>query len=257
MKSDLVRYTYVAVLALALPMVCGADTIHSFDVYMEITKNGLVQIDERIRYDFEDTQRHGIVREIPVLFSNQERDYRLEVDMISVVDAQGMEREVFIDEAPGLIRIRIGSQDVTVTGEQLYAISYRINGLVNEKRDTDDVYWNITGNQWGIPIESLRVDIAVPGLITRDNSDNACFIGSYQSTRSCGEPILNGSVIEYHGLPRLAAGESLTLALALDKGSLEIAHPDQDLLKVVMVIGPIVGIFIYFITRALRRKSKK
>ena len=61
---------YIAVLfiTLALPWsASAAEGVRAFTSHIEINKNGSADIQEEIVFDFGEEQKHGIIREIPLL----------------------------------------------------------------------------------------------------------------------------------------------------------------------------------------------
>ena len=68
----------------------------------------------------------------------------------------------------GYTRIRIGDADQTVTGQHTYEIEYRIRGGLNHFSDHDELNYNVTGDQWEVPIERVTATVTLPsGTIDR------------------------------------------------------------------------------------------
>jgi hypothetical protein len=58
-----------------------------------------------------------------------------------------------VDSNGSSISIKIGNPDQTVTGAHWYTITYLVRGSLNAFADHDELYWNVVGNQWEVPID--------------------------------------------------------------------------------------------------------
>ena len=164
--------------------------ITSFDATYAINQGGTVYALEDIRVDFGAQQHHGIFRDIPVEYVYDDENNRLiRLTNIRVDDGVAPHQIAVSDDRPN-IRIRIGDPDVLVTGPQRYRVQYTINRGLNPFSDHDEFYWNVTGNEWPVRIESASALVTAPGAgIQRV----ACFQGSAGSTLACGSSIFDSS----------------------------------------------------------------
>ena len=78
------------------------------------------------------------------------------------------------------ISLNIGDPDVMISGSQRYRISYRILDGLNPQSSHDEFYWNVTGNDAPVGIESASATVAAPQI-----SDATCFQGALGSTQQC------------------------------------------------------------------------
>src|SRR5205085_3578579 len=58
---------------------------------------------------------------------------------------------------------------------------YVLHGALNAFSDHDELYWNVVGFGWEIPIDSTEIHVTAPDGITKV----ACFTGPDQSTLPC------------------------------------------------------------------------
>ena len=124
------------------------------------------------------------------------------------------------DDGPNM-RIKIGDPDRFVSGEQRYVISYTINDGLNPFTDHDELYWNVTGNDWAVPIESASAAVTVPGPgIERVG----CFEGPTGSTFPCSSSNdeTSGS---FQATTPLQPGSGLTVVVGLQKGLVSVGPP--------------------------------
>ncbi len=99
----------------ALPSAASADegwVIRSFDVRYEIDDNGVVHVEEDILVDFGSLQRHGIFREMPILYSyDEDNDRRISVSNVGVDDGRNSRPGTLISSGSRL-QIKIGDPNV-------------------------------------------------------------------------------------------------------------------------------------------------
>lgn len=142
------------------PPFALAEKINSFDVRITAHKNGVMDITETISYDFENLDKHGIYRFIP-LYSRVGDLYRIiKIENVRVERDNNSENFEKI-QTKEQVNIRIGSKNKTITGARIYKISYTVeNGIGSNFPDHDEIYWNATGNEWEAPIEKASINIA-------------------------------------------------------------------------------------------------
>jgi len=214
----------VLVLLAALPSVASADegwVIRSFDVEYEIDDNSVVHVTEDILVDFGSLQRHGIFREMPTLYSyDGDDDRRISVSNVGVDDGQNARPFTLISSGSQL-QIKIGDPNVLVSGEQRYRISYLLTGALNAFPDHDEFFWNVTGDDWPVPIEGATASVFIP----TDGIDEVdCFQGRTGSTERC-ESSLSVSNAAFSTTRVLPSGSGMTIVVAIEKGSVDVAAP--------------------------------
>ena len=192
----------------------NAERITSYDARIAIQRDGSIMVTEQITYDFGADQRHGIFRVIPVQFrynnSGYDRIYPIEVRSVW---SDTPSPEYSVDSNGSSISVKIGNPDQTVTGVHWYQIIYLVRGSLNAFADHDELYWNVVGNQWDVPIDQARVRVSAPVAVSRA----ACFAGPLGSTTACGQAAITNGVASFsqNGLgPR----EGLTVVVAIPKG---------------------------------------
>lgn len=165
---------------LLFPQNAFAEKINSFDVNITAHKDGNMSVKEDIQYDFEHADRHGIFRNIP-LYTRVGDLYRiLKIRDINVL-RDGKKEPVSVNSTKEEITFKIGDPDKTITGPHLYTISYVVeNGIGSNYEDHDEIYWNITGNDWDVVIEKASGTITTDFGLTPERF--ICFEGPTGST---------------------------------------------------------------------------
>src|SRR5207248_7932310 len=106
----------------------------------------------------------------------------LRIDVRSVTDASGRPWQYATSRNGTNEEIKIGDPNQTLTGKQSYRLTYNVRGAFNGFTDHDELYWNVTGNQWGVPIAAAAATVLVPsGSLQRQT----CYQGPNGSTEPC------------------------------------------------------------------------
>lgn len=141
--------------------LAAQEAIVEYEVLVRVQADASMLVDELITYNAGTVaERHGLVRELvteDTLEDGMRRAYGVELASIT---QDGSSAQVSVDESPGLLTIRIGDEDVPITGLHTYGISYRVSEPldVNDAGDVE-LYWDFVGNQWRLPIYRSEVTI--------------------------------------------------------------------------------------------------
>lgn len=161
------------------PSQVFAEVIHSYDVNITAHKDGSMGFVETINYDFENEDRHGIYRYIP-FYSRVGDLYRI-IKIKNVKVLRDAQNENFTtNQTQEQIYFKIGDPDKTINGAHIYTIFYTVeNGIGSNYKDHDEIYWNITGNDWQVAIEKASAKIETDFNIKLNNL--ICFEGQAKS----------------------------------------------------------------------------
>ncbi len=151
--------------ALAAPLADAAEKIRSFDVVVHVQEDGSLEVTETIRVTAEGRNiKRGIYRDFPV--EHREKDGRVSLTTFKVtgVRRNGAKEPYTRTRRSAYVRTRIGDKDVFLPtpSEQVYELSYRTEGQLRGYSGYDELYWNVTGNEWNFPILAASVEIRLP-----------------------------------------------------------------------------------------------
>src|SRR6266487_3878975 len=156
--------------------------ITSFHSDIHIEQDASLRIAEDVRVDFGSLQKHGIFRTIPLRYRYDDtRDRYYEMTVESVTDGEkGV--PYTISSASDTEVIKIGDPARLVSGPQRYVITYSIRGAMNRFADHDELFWNVDGDLWPVPKQSVTATVIFP-----DGSFQkaACFEGPQGSREAC------------------------------------------------------------------------
>ena len=239
MPTNVVRrkiLSYAAFLFVVLPGIVFAEgeRIDAFHVQITLEPNGSVLVQEEIVYDFgvDAVNRHGIYRKVPLVFTpfGERAPRTIEISSIMVTDGNGNLLRSQYSGGGNYMQLKIGEPDVLVSGRQRYVIRYTVWGGINQSlSDKDEFYWNVTGNQWDVPIGAVRADVRLPLSIQESQITTACYVGSEGSTKRCvasttpqeGTGVVNA--VRYTYAYSLGPREGMTIAIGIPKDIYAIA----------------------------------
>ena len=233
----------VALIVLLLPVSLRAqDTgwvIQSFDAQYTVNADRTIDVTEQITVDFGQLQKHGIYREIPVKYAKvlqagvpvRAGTVQVGLDVLSVTDGQGHPLGTQVSRGND-VRIRIGDPDVTVSGVQTYVIRYRLERGLGFFGDHDELYWQVTGTNWPVPILKASATVALPDdkASTAGRASTAsrsggrgssawCYAGWAESNSNarCTATVTSPGRYAFSA-GQLDPGEGLTMVAAFPKG---------------------------------------
>jgi uncharacterized membrane protein YgcG len=201
------------------PFSGSADfSIRNFQSSILINEDSSFTVKETIDVDF-NRSRHGIYREIPSKYTDDlGKTIRTPLEILSVTDGVGRERKYRVHQTGNVISVRIGDAKTYVSGFQSYVIVYKVENALLYFDNHDELYWNVTGNYWKVPIRAASADVT---LSTKKESKKlwaACFTGIYGLRRSDCSFTTSHDSGEFSAKTYLNPGEGLTIAFGWDKG---------------------------------------
>jgi len=232
-------------------------TLFKSEVVLE--QNTDIHIKEEIHYFFPSSRR-GIIREIPVDYKIQagfKRPTTLILNEIYYFKKDQPERTFSQYERSsksGYAIFKIGDPDTTIQGGYVYVIEYTLRNAINYFDEYDELYLNLTGNGWDVPIRSALAEIKVPGEIT----DKLCFSGPIDSTESnCSFEDISENEVKIEVDTELQRFEGYTVVLKMPKGTLDDTTGRQRLAFLLSNIGILLPIPVFFFLLNLVNKKGK
>src|SRR3974390_469498 len=148
-------------LALVLPLAAKSWRVADFQDNIHINKDGSAEVTERITLVFVG-EWHGIHRTIPIEYPGPDNtNYALFLDVISVTDGSGGTLKYDSSTSHGDRDLKIyipEAIDTTRTVE----IKYNVRNPTRFFDGHDEFYWNVTGNDWPVPIDHASATVRFP-----------------------------------------------------------------------------------------------
>jgi hypothetical protein len=96
------------------------------------------------------------------------------------------------------------------------SLRYRVRNGLRYFDDHDELYWNVTGSDWTVPIASASAHVVLPAGVSGVRAAN--FTGAYGSRAQDAQVEILGSNVTVRTVRALAYREGLTLVIGWDKG---------------------------------------
>jgi uncharacterized membrane protein YgcG len=181
-----------------------------------ITPDGKVDVTENITFRFIGGPWHGIYRDIPVEYAGPNgMNFSLFLDVKSVRDENGEPLKFESSRERQYRKLTIYIPDAD-NSTRTISINYVVSDALRFFDDHDEFYWNITGDEWPIPIESAGAHIVLPANASGIRAN--AYTGAYHSKGREATVEIVGSGIDVSTTSPLGIHEGLTVAVACDKG---------------------------------------
>ncbi|HXZ81265.1 MAG TPA: DUF2207 domain-containing protein [Terriglobales bacterium] len=217
----------ILLLLLALPITVHARNwrIADFHSSVAIDKDGNMVSIERISLVFVGAY-NGIYRSIPIDYPGPRgSNYRLFLHIDSVTDDQGqpLRYESKRDGPYRKLKIYIpGATDTTKT----VLLTYSSPNAVRFFDDHDEFYWNVTGNDWPVPIDHASAIVSLPPGTTGLRAQ--AFTGVYGSHDREATSEVEDSRVNFETTNPLPMRGGLTIDVYIPKG---ILHQPNSLTR--------------------------
>src|SRR6056297_646642 len=204
--------------------------INSMAIDMEVYENNSIQIEENITTVFYDRNKHGIFRDLP------KKTYFVKPIKYENISVEGAPFK--IESSGDFLRIRIGDPDKYVDATESYKINYLLVIGDDRNTDLDELYFNIIGPDWEIPISNINFNIEMPKAF--DESKVNFTSGNVGSiTSNALDYQINGLVISGKFNDTLYPGQALTIALPLPEGYFDV-EAEKNIYEELKIFYPVL-----------------
>ncbi|NEZ05179.1 DUF2207 domain-containing protein [Wenzhouxiangella sp. XN201] len=207
---------------LLLPVMAVAEErIVEFASEIEVKPSGELVVVENITVVAEGRDiRRGIYRDFPTRYEDRSGRRMTVPFEVTSVRRNGQREDWHTESISNGVRVYFGSADRMLEhGEHTYELIYRTERQIGFFEDFDELYWNVTGNAWGFPIEQASVVVELPPGASPDDLRLDAYTGAQgeQGGDAVGE-VVSGSRVRFETTRRLAPREGLTIAVGFPKG---------------------------------------
>jgi len=251
MKKLFIVLTIIIGISFALT-VFAYEKIDNFEVEIQINQDSSIDVTEKIIYDFGADQRHGIFRTIPIKYKARGGNFNLRISNINVVDENQNPYKFTTTYPSEYVKIKIGDADIYVTGAKTYIINYKIKRAINYFTEHDELYWNVTGNEWPVEINNTKATVYLPQFT--GSLEETCFAGFLGEDEECDshEIIVDEENSRYGAVfteESLISGEGLTVVMSFDKEIVVAPSLTEKFIDMAIdnwIIGLPIIVFIIF-----------
>ena len=204
----------IAFLAIALCLLSGIASARAWriaDFHSDITveSDGSAVVVERISLAFTG-QFNGIYRKIPIEYPGPSgTNYELFLNVESVTDGQGGKLKYESSVADHQLALKIYIPDAA-DATRVVEITYLVRDGTRFFKDYDEFYWNVTGNDWPVPIDHASATVHFPGPAAGSLRAQA-FTGVYGSKQRDATATVDGADVRFETTTPLPMRGGLTI----------------------------------------------
>jgi len=236
----------VCLVALASPMAAKSWRVADFRDTITVDKDGGALVDERITLVFVG-QWHGIHRTIPIEYPGSNgTNYQLFVNIIGVTDGDGNTLKYDSSTSGAYRDLKIYISDAT-DATRTIEITYRVRNGTRFFDDHDEFYWNVTGNDWPVPIDHAEAIVHFPAE-TAGSLRAQAFTGAYGSTEKNATAAVNGADVEFETTNPLPMRGGMTIDVYLPD---DVLTAPSAFTKLVWFVGSNPIVFLPLATLAV------
>ncbi len=250
LRSNTNRWLLFLILLFALAASASAQPhnwrVSDFNDTISIAADGKALVSEKITLTFVG-QWHGIHRTIPVEYPGpQGTNYTLFVDVLSVTDENGNKLKYDSTKSGNDRDLKIyipGAVDTT----RVVNIDYSVRNAVRFFDNYDEFYWNVTGNDWPVPIDHASAFVTLPENAAGGLRAQA-FTGAYGSKQTEATAEVKGADVVSETISALPMRGGLTIDVYIPQG---IFKPPSALTKFFWFLGGNPILFLPLFTCAV------
>ncbi len=198
--------------------------IENFHADIRVSESGSIEVTETIRPRFEG-RYNGIYRTIPVEYRTNGFRYKLYVSVEAVTDAEGNPLRYETERDGDYLNTKIwvpGAVDAVRTVQLSYGVSNALRFFEADEGEDgiveayDELYWNVTGTEWPVPIEAASATVRLPQGTGGVRAH--AFTGGYGATGGDAVVDVAGTRVDVRTDQPLGFREGLTIGVGWDAG---------------------------------------
>lgn len=197
------------------------ERILGFHSEIRVHPDSSLSVTETIRVRAEGQQiRRGIFREIPTRYQDRLGNrYHVRLDVLGV-ERNGREEPFHVEHRSNGLVVYMGSAGNYINhGVHEYRLRYWTQRQLGFFEDYDELYWNVTGNDWAFPIDQASARILLPQAVDWQSLRTAFYTGAQGERGQAAEVSMSGArEIDFRTTAALPPRHGLTVALGWPKG---------------------------------------
>lgn len=218
--------------------------IDKFSAEIFVQPDSSLDVTETIEVNFIGAW-HGLYRTIPVEYTTPEGfNNTLFVKLEEVTDAAGQPLKVESSRQGAYLKWKIYVDDATDAVRTIH-IHYVARSGLNFFEDHDELYWNVTGNQWDVPIADASATILLPAGVTGLHADD--YTGGYGSRAQDASVTVSGNTVDVSTSRSLGFHEGLTVVVGWDKGFVKEPGPGERITQFLVSNWPLFIPIVVFL----------
>jgi hypothetical protein len=229
--------------------------IERFDATIQVEPTGAIRVTESIVARFTGAW-NGIYRAIPVAYRTaQGLNWTLGLELESATDDGGRPLRVEASRERHYVKYKIwvpGAENARRT----VLLRYRATNGLRFFDEHDELYWNVTGDEWDVPIEAATARIELPPGAAGVRA--IAFNGVYGATAQDAKVEVSGTTVRVAMPHALGYREGLTAVVGWNKGVVAEPGVAARVARALAANWPLViPIPVFFIAFAIWRRRGK
>ncbi|MFC1594343.1 DUF2207 domain-containing protein [Candidatus Omnitrophota bacterium] len=198
-----------------------SERILSFHSDIQVHQDASMTVTETIKViSAGDRIKRGIYRDFPTHYKDRFGNNVVVDFRVQQVLRDGVAEKYHIERMSNGKRVYIGSKNVYLSaGEYTYTLVYTTNRQLGFFDDFDELYWNVTGNDWEFAIEQASAAVHLPAGISSYDIKLDGYTGGFGSKQKD----FTASADTFEGIVftttrRLSPQQGLTIVVSWPKG---------------------------------------
>ena len=188
---------------------------------IKVLSDASLEVHETIRVVSEDKEiEHGIYRDFPTRYkTSRGESSTVTFDVLDVL-RDGHAEPYKLEDLQNGVRVRIGDKDHFLDpGEYTYELTYVVTRELGFFPDHDELYWNVTGNDWMFPIDLASAKVTLPGTVPPSKLNLTGYTGHAGSReQNVRFHRIGESAVTFETTEPLQTSEGLTIVVGFPKG---------------------------------------
>jgi uncharacterized membrane protein YhaH (DUF805 family) len=190
-------------------------TVENYNSEMSLDKSGRMKVVETIAVDFNQLTKHVFSRDLQNVYTSSGKNTSSDIS-VTQVKLNNNNAKFQVSRGDKYLTVSVGNSTTPITGKNTYQIEYVVKGgILKRLSDKDELYWNVTGNNWSVPIKRTEAAFTLleDGITAID-----CFAGLSGSTSYCSSTLQSPktATFSYTGSPDTIGG--MVVVIDIKKG---------------------------------------
>lgn len=220
MKTPL-HILYTLLLIVFSGTLFADERILNYHSDITVFENAGMQVTENITVRAEGNNiKRGIYRDFPATYKDNYGN-RYQVDFgIKQILRDGNPEPYHTEGRSNGVRIYIGDKNTFLrSGKYTYSITYTTGRQLGFFKEHDELYWNVTGNDWAFPIDKASAAVRLPDGIPHSRITAEAYTGAFGSKAQNYKVQINGDArVDFETTQTLAPQQGITIVVGWPKG---------------------------------------
>lgn len=193
-------------------------SIDRFAVSVTVHPDARLDVRETITFDFRGAHQ-GVYRVIPVRYPRGGFEFALRLDGVQVYDEDWKPLRADVSYSGRYVRIKAWVPGA-VNATRTITVAYRVRRGLFTVDDHEELYWNVTGDEWDVPIRQAAAVVVGPPATAPADVRAIAYTGYRGIAGTDFVESRDGNVLVFKTTRPLRPREGLTIAVAWPPGAI-------------------------------------